>query len=57
MPLGRLATNTKGILLDTLLAKIQKLTVWALAGMLLVVIMLSTAHLGGLIAQEIWKPP
>ncbi len=57
MPLGRLATNTKGVLLDTLLAKIQKLTVWALAGMLLVVIMLSTAHLGGLIAQEIWKPP
>jgi uncharacterized membrane protein (DUF373 family) len=44
-------------MLETLLTKIQKLTVWVLAGMLVVVMMLSTVHLGVLIAQEIWKPP
>lgn len=43
--------------METLLTKIQKLTVLALAGMLVVVIMLSAVHLGVLIAQEIWKPP
>jgi len=43
--------------LDTLLAKIQKSTVVVLAGMLLVVVVLSTAHLAVLIGGEIWKPP
>jgi uncharacterized membrane protein (DUF373 family) len=43
--------------LETLLTKIQKVTVLALAGMLVVVVMLSTVHLGSLIAQEAWKPP
>jgi len=43
--------------LETLLAKIQKLTVLALAGMLVVVVVLSTAHLGLLIGEEIWKHP
>ncbi|MGC1451184.1 MAG: phosphate-starvation-inducible PsiE family protein [Candidatus Sulfotelmatobacter sp.] len=43
--------------METLLTKIQKLTVLALAGMLVVVIMLSAVHLGVQIAQEIWKPP
>jgi uncharacterized membrane protein (DUF373 family) len=43
--------------LDALLGKIQKFTVWALAAMLAVVVVLSTVHLGGLIAEEIWKPP
>jgi uncharacterized membrane protein (DUF373 family) len=42
---------------ETLIAKIQKLTVMALAGMLVVVVVLSTVHLGKLIAEEIWKPP
>ncbi|MGA2949042.1 MAG: phosphate-starvation-inducible PsiE family protein [Candidatus Sulfotelmatobacter sp.] len=44
-------------MLDTLLAKIQKFTVLVLAGMLVVVVVLSTAHLGMLIGEEIWKQP
>ena len=43
--------------LEALLGKIQKWTVWALAAMLVVVLVLSTAHLGALIAKEIWTPP
>jgi uncharacterized membrane protein (DUF373 family) len=43
--------------LETLLTKIQKFTVVALAGMLAVIVALSTLHLGVLIAQEIWTPP
>jgi uncharacterized membrane protein (DUF373 family) len=49
--------SSKEIVLETLITKIQKFTVMALAGMLVVVVMLSTVHLGVLIAQEIWKPP
>jgi uncharacterized membrane protein (DUF373 family) len=45
------------IALEILLTKIQKIVVWALAGMLVVVVILSTVHLGFLIAQEAWKPP
>jgi hypothetical protein len=48
---------TKEIVLETLLTKIQKVTILALSGMLVVVVMLSTVHLGSLIAQEAWKPP
>ena len=44
-------------MLETLLAKIQRLTILALAGMLVVVVVLSTAHLGVLIGEEIWTPP
>jgi len=43
--------------LENLLSKFQKFTVLALAGMLVVVVMPSTVHLGTLIGQEIWKPP
>jgi uncharacterized membrane protein (DUF373 family) len=43
--------------LETLLAKIQRFTVVALAGMLAVVVILATIHLGVLIAEEIWVPP
>ena len=43
--------------MEVLLSKFQKFTVLALAGMLVVVIMLSTVHLGTLIAQKIWEPP
>jgi len=43
--------------LETVLAKIQKVTVLALVGMLVVVVVLSTVHLGMLIGEEIWKPP
>lgn len=38
-------------------AKVQKFTVLALAGMLVVVLILSTIHLGVLVGEEIWKPP
>ena len=43
--------------METLITKVQRFTVWALAGMLIVVVVLSTLHLGVLIAQEIWTPP
>lgn len=42
---------------ETILARIQKLAVLILAGMLMVVVALSVAHLGVLIGQEIWKSP
>jgi uncharacterized membrane protein (DUF373 family) len=45
------------IILETLLTKIQKLTVLALAGMLAIVVLVSTLHLGMPIAQEMWAPP
>ena len=43
--------------METLLTKVQKFTVLALAAMLCVVVFLSTLHLGALIAEEIWAPP
>ena len=43
--------------METLITKVQKFTVMALAAMLIVVIMLSTVHLGVLIGQKIWEPP
>jgi uncharacterized membrane protein (DUF373 family) len=43
--------------LETLLSKVQKFTVLALAAMLAVVVFLSVLHLGVLIAEEIWQPP
>ena len=43
--------------MDALLTKVQKFTVMVLAGMLAVVVVLSTAHLGVLIGEEIWAPP
>jgi uncharacterized membrane protein (DUF373 family) len=45
------------MMLETLLTKIQRFTVLALAGMIAVVVLLSTVHLGVLIAEEIWAPP
>jgi uncharacterized membrane protein (DUF373 family) len=44
-------------MLEILLTRVQKVTVMALAGMLMVVMVLSTVHLGVLICQEIWAPP
>jgi len=44
-------------MLDALVGRIQKFIVLVLAGMLVVVVVLSTAHLGTLIAEEIWKAP
>jgi hypothetical protein len=45
------------VTLETVLTKIQKLNVVALAGMLVVVVILSTIHLGVLIGEEIMAPP
>jgi uncharacterized membrane protein (DUF373 family) len=45
------------VLLESFLKNIQKATILALAGMLAIVVILSTVHLGVLIAQEIWAPP
>ena len=45
------------IVLEMLLAKIQRFTIMVLAGMLVVVLVLSTVHLGTLIVREIWAPP
>jgi len=45
------------LVIETVLTRVQKLTVTALAAMLIVVVVLSTIHLGFLIGQEIWKPP
>ena len=45
------------MILETLLTKVQKLTVLALAAMLIVVMVLSTIHLGVLIGQEVMQPP
>jgi len=45
------------MILETLMTKVQMFIVWALSGMLIVVVMLSTVHLGSLIAEEVWKPP
>jgi uncharacterized membrane protein (DUF373 family) len=43
--------------METLLSKVQKLVALALAFLLILVVVLSTVHLGLLIAEEIWKPP
>ena len=43
--------------METAISTVQKYTVLALAAMLIVVMVLSTVHLGALIGQEILKPP
>jgi len=43
--------------MEILLTKAQKLIAVALACLLIVVVVLSTVHLGLLIAEEIWHPP
>jgi uncharacterized membrane protein (DUF373 family) len=43
--------------LETLITKVQTLIVGVLMILLGLVVVLSTAHLGVLIAEEIWKPP
>lgn len=51
------AAGPAGGVLETLIGSVQKLTVMALSGMLVGVMLLSTVHLGVLIAQEVWAPP
>ena len=43
--------------IEMVMTKVQKSTVLALAGMLVVVLVLSTIHLGVLIFEQIMKPP
>lgn len=43
--------------METVIKMVQKFTALALAVMLVVVVVLSTLHLGVLIAHEIWAPP
>jgi uncharacterized membrane protein (DUF373 family) len=43
--------------METLINNVQKLVVIVLAGLLMIVVVLSTVHLGFLIAQQIWAPP
>ena len=43
--------------LVTLITRVQAITVAAIMVLLTVVVVLSTAHLGWLIAEEIWRPP
>ncbi|MGA8729045.1 MAG: phosphate-starvation-inducible PsiE family protein [Terracidiphilus sp.] len=45
------------IVLEKVIGSVQKITVVALAGMVIVVVFLSTIHLGSLIWEEILKPP
>jgi Phosphate-starvation-inducible E family len=45
------------LIIEARLTKVQKFTVLVLAGMLIVVMVLSTIHLGVLICHEIWAPP
>jgi uncharacterized membrane protein (DUF373 family) len=45
------------VIMEVVLTKVQKLTVLTLAAMLVVVMVLSTIHLGVLIWGEIMKPP
>jgi uncharacterized membrane protein (DUF373 family) len=45
------------VTLEEILTKAQKLNVIALAIMLVVVMCLSTIHLGVLVGEEIWAPP
>ena len=40
-----------------LLAKVQRSAVMVLAAMLVIIVVLSTAHLGMLIGEEIWHSP
>jgi uncharacterized membrane protein (DUF373 family) len=42
---------------EMVLGKIQRLAVMVLGGMLAVVVLLSTLHLGKIIGQEIWEAP
>jgi uncharacterized membrane protein (DUF373 family) len=50
-------TGTREIVLEILIGRVQRVTVLLLAVMLVVVMLLSTIHLGVLITEEIMKPP
>ena len=54
---GDVVAPANRTVLETVIGGVQKLTVMALAGMLVVVMLLSTVHLGVLIGEQVWKPP
>ena len=43
--------------MESLLTRVQKITAITLAGMLVIVVILSTVHLGVIIGEDILKPP
>ena len=49
--------GTEENVFERVIAHVQRYTVMVLAVMLLLVVVLSTAYLGRLIAEEVWKPP
>jgi len=51
------SASLNGNHMETLLTKAQKLIAFSLGVLLVVVVALSTLHLGYLIALDIWKPP
>jgi uncharacterized membrane protein (DUF373 family) len=56
-PLTSRDSSTKVVALEAVISRVQKLAVAALSAMLVVVMLLSTVHLGVLIGEEIWKIP
>jgi len=56
-PLTSLGTSTNVVALEAAISRVQKLAVVALSAMLVVVMLLSTVHLGVLIGEQILKPP
>jgi uncharacterized membrane protein (DUF373 family) len=54
---GFLGWAKRELNVNTLMTKVQALTVGSLMVLLMIVVVLSTVHLGVLIAEELWKPP
>jgi uncharacterized membrane protein (DUF373 family) len=55
--LTTLDASRKVVTLEAAISSVQKLAVVTLSAMLVVIMLLSTVHLGFLIGEEIWKPP
>jgi uncharacterized membrane protein (DUF373 family) len=56
-PPTSLDNSKKVVALEAIISRVQKVAVVALSAMLVVVMLLSTIHLGVLIGEEIRKPP
>jgi uncharacterized membrane protein (DUF373 family) len=56
-PTTSLDNSKKVVALEAIISRVQKVAVVALSAMLVVVMLLSTIHLGVLIGEEIRKPP
>jgi len=53
----RAFSETAKVKLAVLITKVQAITVSILMVLLMIVVVVSTLHLGLLIAEELWKPP